>query len=189
MALDVVWQPWDEPGIEHLRLDEEADGAVADSFLFRVFDGQPVRMRYRIRVDGAWRVREADVDIWDPDYRSLALRADGEGLWSEAGGSSRPDLAGCVDIDLTATAFTNTLPIRRMHLQLGQAAIIRVAYIWVPELSAEAVEQRYTCLEARDGGARYRYEGLGTGFETELDVDDAGLVLDYPGIFRRVPVR
>jgi hypothetical protein len=188
MARDVIWQPWDEPGIEHLRLVEEADGWVADSFLFRVFDGEPVRMRYRVRVDAAWRVREADVDLWDPDYRSLTLRSDGDGHWTDADGTALPHLTGCIDIDLTATAFTNTLPIRRLRLRSDQAEIIPVAYIWVPQLSVEAVEQRYTCLEARDDGARYRYEGLGTGFETELDVDDAGLVLDYPGIFRRVAV-
>ncbi len=189
MERDVVWQPWDEPGIEHLRLIEDTDGAVADSLLFRLFDGRPVRLRYRIRVDAGWRVREVDIELWEPGHRRLALRADGEGTWSDGDGLPLPHLSGCIDIDLTATAFTNTLPIRRLQFQPGQAEVIQVAYIRVPELSVEAVEQRYTCLEQRPGGARYRYEGLATGFVAELDVDSAGLVLDYPGIFRRVAVR
>ncbi len=87
---------------------------------------------------------------------------------------------------LTATAFTNTLPIRRLGLQPGDARVIDVAYIHVPELTVEAVQQRYTCLEQRSDGARYRYEGLGTGYQTELKVDGAGFVLDYPDLFRRV---
>ncbi len=189
MEHDVVWQPWDEPGIEHLRLIEAPDGAVADSLLFRLFDGRPVRLRYRIRVDAEWRVREADVELWEPDHRGLSLRSDGEGTWSDGDGLPLPHLNGCTDIDLTATPFTNTLPVRRLRLASGRAQVIKVAYIRVPALSVESVEQRYTCEEQRADGARYRYEGLGTGFVAELDVDDAGLVLDYPDLFRRVAVR
>ena len=48
------------------------------------------------------------------------------------------------------------------------------------------VRQRYTCLEARPDGGLYRYEGFSTGFVADLPVDADGLVLDYPGVFRRV---
>ena len=44
-------------------------------------------------------------------------------------------------------------------------------------------EQRYTCLRQ---GRRYLYEGLFRGFSAELELDEAGLVLDYPDTFRRV---
>jgi hypothetical protein len=45
--------------------------------------------------------------------------------------------------------------------------------------------QAYTRLADQ----RYRYESLdGSGFSAELAVDADGLVLDYPGLFRRVPV-
>jgi putative ribosome biogenesis GTPase RsgA len=30
-------------------------------------------------------------------------------------------------------------------------------------------------------GALYHYEGLDTGFQTDLPVDSDGLVIDYPG--------
>ncbi len=186
MERNVLWQPWDDAGIEHLRLTESDDGAIADSMLIRVFDAKPVRMRYEIRVDAGWRVRSADIDLWDPERRRLTLRSDGQGSWSDGAGNPLPDLFGCIDIDLTATAFTNTLPIRRLGLKPGEADVIDVAYIRVPELTVESVKQRYACLEQRESGASFRYEGLATGFRTELDVDDAGLVLDYPGIFRRI---
>lgn len=186
MARDVIWTPWESAGIEHLRLTEDASGALADSFMFALFEGRPVRLRYEIHVDAAWRVREAGVDLWDPEQRRLTLRSDGAGAWSEADGKPLPDLDGCVDIDLTATPFTNTLPIRRLRLAPGRSEVIRVAYIRVPELTVEPAEQRYTLVEQRASGARYRYEGLDTGYRNELEVDEDGLVLDYPGIFRRV---
>ena len=188
MVHDVVWQAVDEPGIEHLRVVEDATGVAADSFLFRVFDGRPVRVRYRVQLDSAWRVREADVNVWDPEQRRLSLRSDGEGNWFDADGLPLTNLRGCIDIDLTATAFTNTLPIRRLGLRPDDGRVIDVAYIWVPQLTVEAVQQRYTCLEQRSDGARYRYEGLGTGYQTELEVDEAGFVMDYPDLFQRVAV-
>ena len=181
MDYDIIWQPWDEPGIEHLRLIEDSDGVTADSFLLRVFGGRPVRIRYRVKLDSAWRVREADVELWDPEQRRLSLRSDGKGNWSDADGLPLTNLRGCIDIDLTATAFTNTLPIRRLGLQPGDARIIDVAYIHVPELSVEAVQQRYTCLEQRSDGARYRYEGLGTGYQTELEGRWGGFRARLPG--------
>ena len=48
--------------------------------------------------------------------------------------------------------------------------------------------QRYTCLERDADGGLYRYEDRGTfrGFTADLPVDADGLVLDYPGIFRRL---
>ena len=189
MDHDVVWQAWDEPGLEHLRVVEDANSVIADSLLLRVFDGRPVRMRYRVQLDSGWRVREADVDVWDPEQRRLRLRSDGEGNWFDADGLPLTNLRGCIDIDLTATAFTNTLPIRRLGLQPGDARIIDVVYIHVPELTVEAVQQRYTSLEQGPDGARYRYEGLGTGYQTELEVDAAGFVLDYPDLFRRVALK
>jgi hypothetical protein len=182
----VFWQPWHDIGLEHLRLVESDNGAIADSLLIQVIDRAPVRLRYEIRVDAAWRVREANIRVCGPDYRQVKLRTNGSGDWTDANGEALDHLQGCIDIDLTATPFTNTLPIRRIGFEAGEAEEISVAYISVPELSVRHVRQRYTCLEIGEQGGLYRYEGLGTGFETELPVDSAGLVLDYPDIFRRL---
>lgn len=183
-----IWQPWQGVGLEHLRLVESDNSAIADSVVIQLIDRQPVRLHYEIRVDAGWRVREADIDLWAPDLRQLKLRSDGVGRWSDACGDPLNKLNGCIDIDITATPFTNTLPIRRIGLEPGESEEILVAYIWVPELSVEPERQRYTCLERASEGSLYRYEGVNTGFVTNLAVDPAGLVLDYPGIFRRIPL-
>ena len=51
----------------------------------------------------------------------------------------------------------------------------------VPSLST--TRQRYTRLH--HPGA-YRFESIASGFEAELAVDAQGLVVDYPGLFRRL---
>lgn len=89
----------------------------------------------------------------------------------------RPDLAGCIDIDLSITPATNTLPIRRLGLAVGASAEVTAAWVRFPALIVAPLRQRYTRL-APD---RYRYESLESGFTTELTVDDQGLIAHYPG--------
>jgi hypothetical protein len=94
-----------------------------------------------------------------------------------------PELDGAIDVDVSATPFTNTLPIRRLDLAEGQSADIRAAYVSLPELTVKIDPQRYTCLER---GRRYRYESLDSEFVREIVIDAEGLVVTYPGLFKRV---
>ena len=189
MERDVMWVPTAAPGLEHLRLTlgDAADGVV----IGLDDDGRPFRLRYHIGCDERWRVREVCVMLLDGREPGVDLRADGNGRWTNAFGEPVPALDGCVDVDISATPFTDTLPIRRLGLRPGESAEIATAYVVAPELSLEAVRQRYTCLEAGPDGGRYRYEslpheGLLEGFSAELAVDADGLVIDYPGLFRRL---
>ena len=186
MALQAMWSGWNQPLLEHLRLMRLADRIVADGVVIGVKGDDGFRVRYRISCDAAWRVREADVGLIDEGDASLSLRADGAGHWESIAGASLADLAGCVDVDIAATPFTNTLPIRRLKLSRGQAADIRVAYIAVPELRVTPVAQRYTCLNVSPDGGLYRYENLTSYYRADLPVDEDGLVLDYPDQRRRV---
>ena len=80
------------------------------------------------------------------------------------------------------TPFTNTLPIRRLNLKKGQAHDVVTVYVHFPELAISADPQRYTCLEPMK---LYRYESLDSDFVREIEVDPDGLVVSYPGLFRR----
>ena len=42
--LDVMWVPWDGPGLEHLRLAEREGGVVADGLIVGVDGGLPFRV-------------------------------------------------------------------------------------------------------------------------------------------------
>jgi uncharacterized protein len=182
--LEAAWSQWDGPGLERLRVGEssiEADGVVIGEE-----DGTCFRVRYVVHCDPRWRTRELIVDPLDGSD-PLHLRFDGEGDWRDASGRALPELRGCIDIDLSVTPFTNTLPIRRLDLREGQSSEIAVVYVNVPVMELGTSKQRYTCLE-RGAGGLYRYEDewMLRGFTAELPVDGDGLVLDYPGIFRRM---
>lgn len=180
-----MWTPWNHAGLEHLTLQQQGQEIIINSVVLDVEDAAFFRLWYEIKVDQAWHVRECVLRLLDHEKRELVLLADGRGHWSDASGASLAMLDGCLDIDLSATPFTNTLPIRRLGLQPGQAAELSVAYIPVPNLEVRTMKQRYTCLESRTDGGLYRYESLASGFTRDLPVDTQGLVLDYPGIWKR----
>ena len=102
--------------------------------------------RFAIRCDAAWHVR--DLEIADLGGRSttLALASNGMGRWTDGSGAHLPALDGCLDVDLSATPFTNTLPIRRLALAPGWATEITVVYVEVPLLRVGVARQRYRCL-------------------------------------------
>ncbi len=95
----------------------------------------------------------------------------------------RVDLQGCIDVDLEISPATKTIPIRRLGLREGKAQEIRTAWLLDPDLTVEPSRQRYT----RVAGRRYRFENLDSGYAVEIDLDDLGLVVLYPGGWRRAP--
>jgi hypothetical protein len=182
---EVMWAPWEGPGLEHLRLVMSDRGIVANGLVIGLEAGRPFRIGYERLCDERWRVRELRASSPDSERPVLALLSDGEGHWKGRDGEPLPELDGCIDVDISATPFTNTLPIRRLGLRPGESEELAVAYIRVPELLVGAEKQCYGGLEAQADGGLYRFEALPSGFIADLPVDADGLVLDYPGLFRR----
>jgi len=176
------WQNWAGQSLEHLVLREGPDAIVAESAILGMADEGAFAARYEIVCDRSWRVREVQIELIGEERR-IELASDGVGHWSDGSGVRLTQLEGAVDIDLTVTPFTNTLPIRRLNLQEGKSADIVVLYIELPDLSLSTDPQRYTCLEP---GRRYRFESLDSDFLREIETDEHGLVVTYPGLFRRL---
>ena len=176
------WQDWSGKGLEHLVLREDSDEIVAEAAIIGSIDDDSFAARYRILCDGAWRVTEVEVsEIGNDDW--VELSHDGAGNWLDASANPLPELNGAVDIDISITPFTNTIPIRRLRLDRGQSQEILAVYVQLPGLAVTTDRQRYTCLEP---GKLYRDESLDSGFTRDIEVDDHGLVVTYPGLFRRV---
>ena len=182
----VVWSFRNNLGIEHLRLTRIAKRIIAEGIVVAVVNNDALRVRYRVQCDESWRVREIHIRSLDKKIKPLQLRADGKGHWCTATGAAVHNLDGCIDVDISVTPFTNTLPIRRLNLSREQSAALTVAYIVLPELEAKPINQRYTCLNTMPDGGLYRYENLTNPYQTDLTVDEDGLVIDYPGVWHRV---
>ncbi|MFF7707351.1 putative glycolipid-binding domain-containing protein [Pseudomonas sp. NPDC007930] len=184
MGKIVRWIAEHGRGLEHLSLAFRESLVMANSVVIGERGGTPYGLVYTVSVDAEWRTRL--VDIASPSGSpSLRLWADGHGRWRDVEADRDvPALDGCIDVDIAATPFTNTLPIRRLPWQAGQSRTLRMAYISVPDLTPSAMTQRYTCLEPFKW---FLYENLDGVFQAQLELDNDGLVIDYPGLFTRVP--
>jgi hypothetical protein len=182
----ICWVPlWNKSqegvGLEHLLLKERE----ADSVILAYDEEQgPFRLTYRLTWDASWRLRAAQLAVATASSnRSLSLQTDGEGHWRDGDGQSIAELEGCMDIDIWPTPFTNSFPIRRAPMAVGERRQFRMAWIFAPDLTFQSQPQAYTRLAEQ----LYLFENLdGSDFQAELTVDEAGIVLDYPDFFRRV---
>ena len=186
MLRRILWANQADTGLEHFYLRQNEKDITADGIVIGVEEHVAFRIRYRIRCDLKWQVRDVLVQSLDEQGHTLRFASDGFGNWTNESGDSMPELNGCFDVDITATPFTNTLPIRRLNLMAGEAAEIKVVYFTIPEIQVSVARQRYTCVETNNARAKYRFESLGDGFTAVITVDADGLVEDYPGLFKRV---
>jgi hypothetical protein len=154
---EMRWASEEGEGLEHLVFDARDDGFVVESVVVGQRYGKAYGLHYAVRCDARWRTR----------YARLKIVGGGE-----------------LDIDIAATPYTNTLPIRRLQLAEGERRPIEVVYISTPDLQVTRVEQAYTCIELN---REYRYEGIFREFTANLRVDSDGLVIDYPTLFTRLP--
>ncbi len=83
-------------------------------------------------------------------------------------GRERNDLEAAREVDIAVSPLSNTLPIRRLELAIGESADITTAYVAVPELTVVADPQRYTRLARHD----YLYESRDSDFRRVLTVDE-----------------
>jgi hypothetical protein len=161
------------------------DGWAIEGSTAALEDGQAWTVTYRIEVDASWITRLVSVvSVSAGGSREIELRADGAGHWLVDGEPVSP-LDGCLDVDLESSALTNAFPVHRLGLAAGGRAGASAAYIRALDLGVERLEQHYERIADEGGHQRFRYAAPAFGFTCELSYDDAGLVLEYPGIARR----
>jgi hypothetical protein len=173
-------------GFEVLFVRAETDGYRVDGHSTAVEDGEAWGVSYTIMLDAGRATRSAlIVGRSASGAYEVRLEGDGRGGWL-LGGRRAPQLAGCLDVDLEASAFTNALPVHRLALEVGQRADAPAAYVRALDLSVERLEQSYARLEDDGERSRYAYAAPRFGYRDEIVCDKFGLVLDYPGIAVRV---
>jgi hypothetical protein len=189
MMADVTMVAWE-------RADDGRGHSVArrqrvdDGWLFHgaevLVGKETLSCTFSVLVGPDWVTRSVEVLSVAGAGETSRLLAAADGHWT-VDGTYRPDLDGCVDVDIAATPLTNTFQIRRLaHLDVGEAVTTAVAWVDVPALGVTRVDQRYERLADRDGLACWRYSDPAHGAFV-LTVDEDGLVVDYEGFARRIP--
>src|SRR5699024_2729472 len=128
-----------------------------------------------------WRTRSALIEGeagGEPVRFSLA--ADGAGHWRRDG-VPVPELDGTLDVDLGFTPATNTLPIRRLGLGVGESAPVRSAWLRFPDLRLEPLDE----TDAREAARSFRDRAQvgGEPVTARRDTGALGQVLCYEGLW------
>lgn len=173
-------------GIEYNSLENclvaSSEGKVdIDSRIIGYYEEKIFRVDYAVKANADWETLAADVDVVIDGKRfHVILEGDGKGSWTC---DSKPstEFQGCVDIDISLTPLTNTLPVRRLNLAIDETKQFRVLYLDVLNKTVKPVVQKYTRV-ARNS---YRFENVPNDFEAVIDVDDDGFVVTYPELFIR----
>jgi uncharacterized protein len=178
----VLWRRLDREGHEAARLAEVEGGWWLSGLAVFANEGEGCALEYAIVCDASWKTVSASVKGWVGETTvAIEVRSDGRGTW-RADGVEQPQLAGCIDIDLNFSPSTNLLPIRRLNLPIGGQAPVVAAWLRFPSFRLEPLAQTYGRLAERT----YRYESGGGSFTAELEVDEAGFAVVYPGLAERV---
>lgn len=175
------WRRLNVPGREEARVARVPTGWLLTGEVACKEEGVAASLHYRIDCDPSWVTRSAVVE-GEVGGRAIrvALAADGSGRWSRDG-APLPELDGALDVDLGFTPATNTLPIRRLALAVGESRAVRSAWLRFPDVRLEPLEQTYT----RETESVYRYRALldSEHFTARLDTDAFGRVRLYEGLW------
>jgi uncharacterized protein len=144
---------------------------------------EPLEVKYRLECGPDWSTRAIFIEQRRGLQRAtLSLAVDDAGAWNDSRTGRLDSLTGCIDVDLELSPITNSLPVNRLKLAVGQVEEIAVAWVRFPTLEIVHARQSYERLSDRT----YRYRSLGSGFTANIDVDDIGLTRRYEGIWERV---
>ena len=170
--IEVRWRGVEAPSMERCRIAEGSEGV----HVVGVIDAATWRCQYELHAAPDWRFRTLSATAGG---RTVVVARLDQGWIVD--GEPRPDLHEALEVDISASPLSNTLPIRRLGLAVGESADITTAYVAVPELTVATDPQRYTRLGERE----YLYESRDSDFRRAITVDEHGLVIDYPGLFER----
>jgi hypothetical protein len=165
--LEILQLRCDGTGIEaHASIIDAGEGRFALSAIWKL--------------GGDWRSRSLELAL-ERDGEPKALRIERGARGWVVDDRLRPDLAECLEVDVSATPFCNGLALHGLGHEPGELAAL---YVDASDLSVQPSRQRYERL----GERQWRYVDLGVakGFKAVLDFDEDGIVTTYEGLFERI---
>ncbi len=178
----VLWYSPVLPSMERCSFLEGNNQKRLEGTVLTLMSAGPAEIRYVVTCSAQWRTRRCTVHIECAGAtKRIDLEVNNQGAWLR-NGMQVDEFEGISDVDLGFSPSTNTLPVRRLALEMGQVARIPVVWLRFPELDIFRTEQVYT----REKGNAYRFETGAGDFRTRLEVDESGIITRYGNIWREL---
>jgi uncharacterized protein len=177
-----LWRWLQGAGLERFEFVRAGEEWIMRGTIVTLAGDAAAEAKYELACNHSFHTTRAQLSLREAQTeRSLQIAAE-NGRWY-ANGREDPKVKGAIDIDLGWSPVTNTLPIRRLKLEIGQASgEFHAAWVRFPELVLEPLPQEYFRVSERV----YRYSSRGGAFNADLLVDEHGLVVNYQGFWERV---
>lgn len=186
----LTWQGLDVPRLEGVRLVLSERGTRATGAVVSPAAGdQPAfAATYSLATEENGIVSRVSVrSVTIGGERQVILNRFEDGIWliDHGQGAKRTAFDGAVDVDVAACVLFNALPVRRLglHHRSGEHDL-PIVYVGLPDLSVDLVRHNYRSDPVETGPCVVRFTR--NQRTTELTVDDEGLVVEYPGLARRI---
>lgn len=182
MKKQIVWKGLFYQMMEYCNVETTETDIRIDGTIVGYGEDTPFSVSYDIITDRLWQVSALEMAVEKAgEYSWISLQRDQDGVWTQSG-HARPEWEKCIDIDISLTPLTNTLPIKRLQLEPNDRREIDVLYINIFKDEIKPVKQWYTKLNDE----KYLYEGVVKDFKAEIKIDEDGFVTDYPDLFSRI---
>lgn len=173
------WRRLDTPGHDACRLEQGDFGRKIEGTAVFLQENEPARLEYLLECDSSWRCERGRVHGWiGPRRVELNVERTAQGVWM-LNGTLLVGLESCLDLDFGFTPATNLTQLRRIDLQIGQAADVPVAWLDATAGMLAILPQRYE----RRSATAYWYESPTTDYSGLLEVTPEGFVRRYPNLW------
>ena len=181
MQTNILWTGIAYHSLEHCVLTHSDESIEVNSVIVGANDDKIFRIDYSIKVNRNWEsiFLEVKTQLSEKEV-SINCHSDGRGNWTK-NGEAVNEFKDCIDIDISLTPLTNSLPINRLQWALNKPQQINVLFLDILSQEMLVVKQRYTKLSDTE----YKFENVPNDFEAIITVDESGMVVNYPELFIR----
>ena len=181
MQTNVLWKGIEYESLENCLITTSEEGTEISSTIVGKHEGKIYLIDYQIKTNANWETVFVTIESRiNYQTQHWQFEADCQGNWRK-NGKVASHFGECFDVDIPLTPFTNTLPINRLNLSVGESQFIKVLYLDLLAEEFKPVQQKYARLKEN----LYHYENVPNDFEADIMVDKQGLVVDYPQLFVR----
>jgi len=181
MQTNILWAGTAYHSLENCVLTHNDEGIDVNSVIVGAHDDKIYKVDYSMKTNLNWECIFFEVTTQLSDKKeAINYHSDGRGNWTK-NGVPLNEFKGCIDIDISLTPFTNSLPINRLQWELNNPQQINVLFLDILSQEILAVQQRYTKLS----NTEYKFENVPNDFEAVITVDEYGMVVNYPDLFMR----
>ncbi|WP_158210825.1 putative glycolipid-binding domain-containing protein [Myroides phaeus] len=181
MNKHITWIGEEHLSIEKCHIIEKEQSFHSRGEVVGNKNNQVYGLDYQIVVDEQWETRFFSINSYQ-GHKHYSVNAHKiNNLWV-IDDIERPEFNECLAIDIATTPYTNTLPINRLKLVIGESKELSVLYINPLEERIALVMQRYKRLSEDT----YYYENLWNDFKATITVDEDGIVKDYSDMYKAI---